>query len=91
MPADRNITLNVTQDCINRATRTPQNCPMAQAAATAGVRMPYVGYANITGFDHSGEPVSIPVTTEMHRAIRRFDNEETVQPASFDTTARSRR
>ena len=87
MATQREITLHVTQDCINRATPTPQNCPMARAAVNAGVRCPYVGYAHITGHDQQGKPITIPVTTKMHLAIRRFDTHAVLVPASFATTA----
>ena len=91
MATEREITLHVTQDCIDRATRTPQNCPMARAAANAGVRLPYVGYAHITGHDQESRPVAIPVSTEMHLAIRRFDTHVVLVPASFATTAHTQR
>lgn len=91
MATQREITLHVTQDCIDRATPTPQNCPMARAAVNAGVRYPYVGYAHISGHDEGGRPLTIPVTTEMHVAIRRFDTNAMLAPASFTTTAHTRR
>ena len=77
------VTLEVTQDCIDSATLTPTNCPVARAAANAGLTGVHVGNSAITANDDSGRPMHAPVSIAMFQVIRHFDTGGVIVPSTF--------
>ena len=65
MKAPKTVILEVTQDCIDRATRNPHNCPFARAARNSGIHQTYAGYAAITGTDNNGRAITADISSTM--------------------------
>ena len=77
------VTLEITQDCIDQATLTPTNSPVARAAKAAGLTGIHVGHSVIAANDPKGRPMYAAVSPALLQTIRRFDTGAVVVPASF--------
>lgn len=77
------VTVQVTQDCIDQATLTPRNCPVARAARQAGLRDVHVGHTAVTAADQEGRTITAAVPPALHQLIRHFDNGGTITPGNY--------
>ena len=77
------MTVHVTQDCIDQATLTPQNCPVARATRKAGLKRVHVGHAAVTAEDRDGRTITAGVSPALRQLIHRFDRGAVVTPASY--------
>ena len=77
------VTVYVTQDCIDQATLTPQNCPVARATREAGLKRVHVGHAAVTAEDRDGRTITAGVSPALRQLIHRFDRGATVTPTRY--------
>lgn len=77
------VTVQVTQDCIDQATLTPQNCPVARAARQAGLRHVHVGHTAVTAADCEGGAITAGISPALQQLIRRFDSGAVVTPGNY--------
>ena len=77
------VTVQVTQDCIDQATLTPLNCPVARAVQNAGLRHVHVGHTAVTAADRQGRTITASLSPALQQLIRRFDNGGVITPGNY--------
>ena len=61
------VTLEITQDCIDQATLTPTNYPVARAAKAAGLAGVHDGHSAISADGPDGRPMHAAISPARSR------------------------
>ena len=67
------VTAEVTQDCIQQATLTPTNCPVARAVRAQGLKDVHVGHTAVTATGPDGRTMTAVISPALAQVIHRFD------------------
>ena len=77
------VTAEVTQDCIQQATLTPRNCPVARAIRAHGLKDVHVGHTAVTATGPDGRTMTAAVSPALAQVIHRFDRGAVVPTGNY--------